>query len=433
MQTTQASAQPALKTAGHHHGLAVLLAALSAVGPFTVDAYLPSFRDIGQQFNATPVVVQQTLTAYMLPFAAMTLWQGAFSDALGRRRVTLAMLGVFLVASLGCMCAWSISALIGFRVLQGLSAGAGMIIGRAIVRDLFDGAEARRLMSRIAAVFAIAPALGPIIGGWLHVWFGWRSVFAFLALFTALLWFACWKALPETLPPDRRHPLHAGSLLRGYWQALGSARFVALVLALTLNFSAVFVYIVSAPAFIFNILQRKETEFYWLFGPITVGMLIGTWIAGRLAGRWSNLRTLTLAYAIMAFAAVGNGILHWLQPAALPWSVLPLALYVLGTAVAMPSLTLMALDLFPHRRGLASSCQGFVQTLGSAVVAAAIAPMVWGTARRLSAGMLTLFAASGAAFAIYVLLQRAVLRSPTNQAATRQSNPSKAVLHPNKT
>ena len=249
-QTTPALSSAAPKTARQHHGLAVLLAALSAVGPFTIDAYLPSFREIGQHFGASPVIVQQTLTAYMLPFAIMTLWQGALSDAFGRRRITLVMIATFLLASLGCMCAWSIHVLIGFRVLQGISAGAGMIIGRAIVRDLFDGAEARRLISRIAAVFAIAPAIGPIIGGWLQVWFGWRSVFAFLAIFAAMLWFACWKALPETLPPDRRHPLHAGSLLRGYWKALSSARFVALVLALTLNFSAVFVYIVSAPAFL---------------------------------------------------------------------------------------------------------------------------------------------------------------------------------------
>ncbi len=400
------AARPVSPAAPRHRGLALLLAALSALGPFSIDAYLPSFRDIGRHFLAPPVVVQQTLTAYMLPFAAMTLWQGALSDAFGRRRITLAMLAVFLLASLGCLCAWSISDLIGFRVLQGLSAGAGMIIGRAIVRDLFDGVEARRLMSRIAVVFAIAPAVGPILGGWLHVWFGWRSVFAFLAIFSGSLWLACWKLLPETLPPERRHPLAAGSLLRGYWQALRSAQFVALVLALTLNFSAVFVYIISAPAFVFNLLHRGETEFYWLFGPIALGMLVGTWIAGKTAGRWGNLRTLAAAYGIMALAVAGNLVFHEFHAAELPWSVVPLAVYVLGNALAMPSLTLLALDLFPHRRGLASSCQGFVQTAGNTVVAAVLAPMLWGAAQRLAVGMLVLFAASGAAFGLYVLLQR---------------------------
>ncbi len=390
----------------------MLLAALAALGPFATDAYLPSFREIGHEFGATPVLVQQTLTAYMVPFAAMTLWQGAISDALGRRRVTLAMLAVFLVASLGCMTSWSIGSLIGFRALQGMSAGAGMIIGRAIVRDLLDGTEARRLMSRIAVMFAIAPALGPIVGGWLHVWFGWRSVFAFLALFTSILWWSCWRALPETLPPARRLPLHAGSLLRGYWQALRSAPFVALVLAITLNFSALFIYIVSAPAFLIGLLHVEETEFYWLFGPITGGMLIGTWLSGRLAGRLSNRRTVALAYGFMMTAALGNLAFHFWQPPSLPWSILPLVVYVLGCSLSMPSLTLLALDLFPERRGLASSCQGFVQSSGNALVTALLAPLLWGTALALSLGMLALFAGGAAAFGLSLLLHKRSL-APT--------------------
>lgn len=305
-------------TAHRHRGLAFLLAAVSAIGPLSTDTYLPSFREIARVFQASPLLIQQTLTAYMLPFAAMTLWQGPLSDAYGRRRITLAMLATFTLASLGCLAAWNIEALMAFRVLQGLSGGAGMIIGRAMVRDLFEGADARRLMSRIAAVFALAPAVGPIIGGWLQVWFGWRSVFAFLALFAAGLWFACSKALPETLPPDRRHPIHAGSLLRGYWQALRSAPFMALILALTLNFSASFIYIVSAPAFVLNLLHRGETEFYWVFGPISVGLLGGTSVAGRLAGRWSNFQALALAYGIMGLAALGNLAFHCLAPASVP-------------------------------------------------------------------------------------------------------------------
>ncbi|MCP5523805.1 MAG: multidrug effflux MFS transporter [Verrucomicrobiales bacterium] len=401
--------------------LAWLLAALSALGPFSIDTYLPSFRDIGRSFNASPLLVQQTLTAYMLPFAAMTLWQGALSDTYGRRRVTLVMLAAFALASLGCFCAWSIGILIGFRVLQGVSAGAGMIIGRAIVRDLFDGVEARRLMSRIVVVFAIAPAVAPIIGGWLQVWFGWRSVFAFLTLFATTLWFACWKALPETLAPDQRHPLRPRPLLQGYWKVLSSGRFLALAFALALSFSAVFVYIVSAPAFLFNILHRSETEFVLLLGPISAGMMAGTWLAGRIAGQWSNPKTLAVAYSIMALTAAGNVVLHWSRPALLPWCLMPLAGYVLGSALAMPSLTLMALDLFPHRRGMASSCQGFVQTVANALIAALVAPAVWDTAHRLSGAALVLFAMSAATLLIYFGLQRLNARSLASVNSNAQS------------
>lgn len=392
--------------AAGHRGLTLLLGALSALGPFTIDAYLPSFRDIGRAFDAAPEQVQQTMTAYLVPFAVMTLWHGALSDAFGRRRVTLWALAVFVVASLGCMAAWTLESLTIFRALQGASVGAGTVIGRAIVRDVFDGAEARRLMSAIALLFAIAPAVGPIIGGWLQVAFGWRSVFVFLALFSALVWLACWKALPETLPAHRRQPLRAGHLLRGYAAVLRSGRFLALVVALTMNFAANFLYIVSAPAFVFHALQRSETEFYWLFGPITAGMMLGNAVAGRLAARWSHRRMLVLGYAVMALAALANVLLHLRHAAELPWSVLPLGVFAFGVTLTMPSLTLMALDLFPERRGLAASCQSFVQTGGNAVVAAVLAPALWATAHHLSLGMAALFATGAGAMLVFGMLRR---------------------------
>lgn len=394
-----------MRKAGHHRGVPFLLAALSALGPFSTDAYLPSFRDIAQHFGASPLLVQQTITAYLLPFGVMTLFHGALSDSFGRRRVTLVMVAIFALASVGCMCAWSIESLIAFRVLQGLSAGGGMIIGRAMVRDLFDGIEAHRLMSQIAVVFAIAPALGPIVGGWLQVAIGWQAVFGFLVIYSSLVWLACWRALPETLPGEKRPPLHPSTLLRGYWSALSSGQFLALSVAVTLSFSAVFVYIVSAPAFIFGILKRQETEFFWLFGPITLGLMVGTTLSGKLAGRLAPAKILALAYGIMAASVVGNLTFSLTHAAALPWSIVPLFFYVLGNAVGMPVLTLMALDVFPNRRGLASSCLGFIQTSGNTAITALVAPAVWNSASSLSASMLGIFLFSGMALGVYSALQ----------------------------
>lgn len=396
----------AAKTARHHRGLALLLSAMAAIGPFSTDTYLPSMQELGRVFSASPAMVQQTLTAYMVPFALMMLWQGAISDALGRRWVTLVMLAVFVVASVGCMVAWDLRALMAFRALQGMSAGAGVVIGRAMVRDLLEGMEARRMMARIALTFAIAPALGPVVGGWLQVWFGWRSVFAFLALFAAgLLWWS-WRALPETLPPEKRQPLNAGYLVRAYWQVLRNGQFLALVGAVTCNFSAVFVYIVSAPVFLLEHLKVSETGFLWLFGPITGGLMIGTWLSARLAGVLSNRRTVALAYACMGVAAAGNVMLHALRAPGLPWSVLPLVLYVVGTSLAMPSLTLMALDRFPDQRGLAASCQGFMQSAGNALVTALVAPLVWGSALSLAWGQAGLLGAGAVTFALAVWLAK---------------------------
>jgi DHA1 family bicyclomycin/chloramphenicol resistance-like MFS transporter len=401
--------------------LALLLAALAALGPFSTDTYLPSLQEIGRQFGVSPVLVQQSLTAYMIPFAIMTLWHGAIADALGRRRPTIALLAGFAAASIGCMCSWDLGSLMAFRALQGMTAGAGMVIGRAIVRDVFDGAEARRMMSQVAIMFAVAPAIGPVIGGWLHVWLGWRSVFAFLALFAIALCWWCLRALPETLPAEKRQSLHPRPLLHGYWQCLRSAPFVALVLAITLNFSATFTYIVSAPAFVIGQLHRNETEFFWLFAPVTAGIFLGANLSGYLAGKLNSRHTVALAYSLMATAALANVVFHFLHAPALPWSVLPLALYGIGTSLSMPCLTLMALDLFPERRGLAASCQAFAQSGGNALVTALLAPLLWGSALSLSLGMLALMACGALAFLAYLILRRHHRHAP---AATGSSSPA---------
>jgi DHA1 family bicyclomycin/chloramphenicol resistance-like MFS transporter len=394
--------------AHQHRGLAAMLAALSAVGPFSIDAYLPSMPEIGRVFHTSPLVVQQTLTVYMATFALMTLWHGAISDALGRRRVTLTVLALFTLASIGCALAWNIESLLVFRALQGMTAGAGMVVGRAIVRDVFEGAEAQRLMSQVTLVFAVAPAVAPVLGGWLHVWFGWRAVFGFLVLFTSAVWLVCWRSLPETLPVEKRQSLQPGFLLASYWRVLTTPTFVALTLAMTLNFAAIFIYIVSAPVFMLQHLKVSETGFLWLFGPATTGMVTGAWLSGRLAGHITRRQTVRWGYGVLVTAALGNVLLNLLVPPGVPWSVLPLYVYFAGSALSMPSLTLMALDLFPEQRGLASSCQSFVQTTGNALTTALVAPLVWATPLTLATGEAVMLACGLGFFLVYLRASRAI-------------------------
>lgn len=365
----------------------MLLAALSSIGPFAIDTYLPSFHAIGTALSATPLEVQQTLSAYLLPFALMTLWHGAIADAYGRRRVILVALTLFALASVGCALAARIELLWLMRALQGVSAGAGIVVSRAIVRDLYDGAEAQRLMSQVAMMFALAPAVAPLIGGWLAASLGWRAVFALLALLTLALALACWRLLPETLAPAHRQSLHPGYLWRAYRQLLGAPPFLAASAALSLNFSGFFLYVLSAPVFLMDHLGLPQTAFLWLFGPGMLGLMLGSWLSGRLAGRLSRRRTVGIGYLIMALAAVTNLGLCLLLPPAVPWSVAPLFVYTLGMALAMPILTLHALDPYPEKRGLAASCQTFLQAAFSAVVAGVIAPLLWGSTVTLALGM----------------------------------------------
>lgn len=357
--------------------LALILAALNAIGPFSVDTYLPSFPDIQRSLGASTLDVQQSLTAYMLPFSIMMLWHGAISDALGRRRVIMMGMALYLLASLLCCFAHRIELLWLGRALQGLSAGSGVIVGRAIVRDLLDGPAAQRLMSHVTMVFAIAPGVAPIIGGALAEHWGWRSIFVLLTLMAAALIALVWRALPETLPPEKRQSMHPVILLRAYTSVLGNARFVLLSLAMSCFFGGFFLYVMSAPVFLMQHLQLAATQFGWLFVPLVTGMVLGSMLSARLAGRASPMATVKLAYAIAGIATAINLALNLWLPDTLATRIPQLGLYTLGMSTAMPTLTLHALDMYPDRRGLAASCQGAIQTLVMAIAAGAIAPLVW--------------------------------------------------------
>lgn len=378
--------------------LVLLLAALSATGPFAIDTYLPAFPAMAADLGATDVQVQQTLPAYLFPFAFMMLWHGALSDALGRRRVILAGLALFAAASVVCAMATSIEMLLLGRALQGVVAGIGMVVGRAIVRDLLEGPEAQRLMATIAILFGIAPAIAPIIGGWILHFFAWQGIFVFLAGFAAVIFLACLAWLPETLPPAQRQSLHPADLWHAYVGVFTHHRFRRLALANAFNFIAVFLYVLSAPVFLIRHLGLSAQSFAVMFVPVVAGMMVGSAISGRLAGHLSPQRTITRGYVVMAVAALANLLLNATLPPGLPWSLLPLPLYTLGMAMAMPSLQLLAIDLFPERRGLASSCLGVIQTGINALGAAILVPILWDAPLHMAAGMAALLALGALAF-----------------------------------
>lgn len=362
----------------------VLVAGLTTVGPFAIDTYLPSFPEMAAELRTSSWAVQQTLSAYLVPFALMNLWHGAISDALGRRRVVLVAMVLFALASAGAAWAPRIEVLCVFRALQGMASGVGLVVGRAIVRDVHEGADAQRVLSWVSVLYLVAPAVAPVLGGWLHTAWGWRSVFGFLSLLGAALAVAVAVGLPETLPPAGRRPLHPGALLRAYLRTLGHRRFLGLALAGALSFSGLFIYIASAPVFLLQHLGVKETQFYFLFGPTTAGLMLGGALSGRLAGRISVGTAVRWGFGLMLAGAVANVGWHAVEPARLPWSVAPLFVYTTGLAFAMPGLTLLGLDLFPDRKGLAASCQAFLLTGGNSLAAGLVAPLVQGTPLRMA-------------------------------------------------
>lgn len=370
--------------------LVATLAGLVMLGPFSVDTYLPSFPAIQREFAVTPLEVQQTLTAYLLAFAMMSLFHGALSDSFGRRPVILACLATYVIGSIGCTFAGSFHQLLIFRAVQGLSAGVGWVVGRAIVRESFSGHDAQRLLSLITMIFGLAPALAPVIGGALQGALGWRAVFAFLTLYGALQLAVCWRALPETLPRENRHPFAPAPLVRTFLRLAGSPRLRVLSLAAALNFCGFFLYIAAAPAVIYRLLGLTEHHFPVLFVPGIAGVMLGAFLSNRLAGRVSREHTVKAGYLVMFGAAAFNVGYHALFPAALPWTVLPYAVYATGMALVAPSVQLMVLDLFPQNSGTASSMQGFTHAVFTAFTAALVAPLLYGSALTLALGALGL-------------------------------------------
>ena len=356
--------------------LAVLLACLGMLGPFSIDTYLPAFTGIASAIGATPVQMQQTLSAYLFGFALMNLFHGALSDSFGRRPVVLWGLAVFTLASIGCALSQQIGALVLFRALQGMSAGAGIVVSRAVIRDMFPPADAQRVMSQVTIYFGAAPAVAPIVGGFLFVHVGWHAIFWFLTGIGVVLWAANLRLLPETLHPSQRQPIDARNLLRGYWQMGSSARFMMLALASGIPFNGMFLYVLSAPVFLGEHLGLGPGQFFWFFLLTIGGIMSGAWLSGRLAGRIKPQHQIRHGFLIMLVVSIVNLVLNLLFTAHVWWALVPLAIYAFGWALMVPVVTLMVLDLMPERRGMASSLQACVGSVANGVVAGVIAPLV---------------------------------------------------------
>ncbi len=356
--------------------LAVLLASLGMLGPFSIDTYIPAFSGIAASLQATPVQMQQTLSAYLFGFAFMSLFHGAISDSVGRRPVVLWGLAAFTLASVGCALAQSIGQLVFFRAVQGLTTGAGIVVSRAVVRDMFAPAQAQRVMSQITIYFGVAPAVAPMMGGLLFEHLGWHAVFWFLSLVGVLLWLLNYRLLPETLHLTQRQPLHINNLMQGYWQLGRDPRFFLLALASGIPFNGMFLYVLAAPTFLGEHLALLPTQFFWFFVLTIAGIMGGAWVSGRMAGRLVPKKQIRYGFLIMLGVALLNLVANLLFQAHVSWAMLPVAAFAFGWALMVPVVTLLVLDLHPDRRGMASSLQAFIGSSANGLVAGVVVPLV---------------------------------------------------------
>ncbi|PYY69614.1 Bcr/CflA family drug resistance efflux transporter [Pseudomonas jessenii] len=395
--------------------MVLLLAALGMIGSLAIDTYLPALPTMAHSFSVSALRMQQTLSVFLFAFALMMLLHGSLSDRFGRRPVILIALLVFSVGCLLASMAESYEILLISRGLQGLAAGAGAVVGRAMIQDMAEGNAAVKAMSQVNMTFALAPAVAPILGGWLLFYAGWRSIFVFLGVFAILLWLACLRWLPESLPKNRRSNGNLKAQSTIFATALRDRRFLLLTLAGGLAFVVFSIYIGAAAPFVIEILHQNETAFGWLFVPLVTGMITGSAIGARLVGRWGRCTLITRGYVMMITASSLGviGFLTW--PASLPWAVIPLIFGTMGFAWVAPGLTVSALAPWSDNRGMASSLLTALQTLIFALFSSVVAPLVAGQAWTLS---LTVLLASLLSLVCWRLAQK----NPDTQIV---SNPSK--------
>lgn len=296
--------QPSLSSRLRHLELLILLGALQAFAPLSIDMYLPAMPMIEKIFHTSTAAVQMTMVTFLLGYALGQPLYGPITDRFGRKPPLYASLLVFIVASAACAVSPSIRLMSIARLVQAVGACGGAVMSRAMVTDLFPARELRRIFSMLVLVLGVSPVVAPLIGSYLLVWFGWNSAFITQALLGALCLIGMHFRLPESLPHESRRPLQLALIKSAYSRLFKDKTFIGASVVCGFSSSGTFAYITSAP-FVFIVLYKVPTEkFGWLFGSVAAGMVIASQINGRMSHRIPLWRVLRTANTVQLFAGI---------------------------------------------------------------------------------------------------------------------------------
>ena len=356
--------------------LILFTALASMIAPFSIDTYLPSFPAIEGYYGVSREFLASSMGAYLGAFALTTLVWGPLADRFGRKYVAMVSLFGFAMASAGVALAPSYDGFMVFRVLQGVLAGGVIIGSRAMIRDVFPPKEAQKTMAIIMMVFAIAPAIAPIIGGYLQTVFDWQSIFWFLALYAVITLMILLLFIQETQSPEHVQSIKPRALMRAYAESLMHPIFIRLVLSQALIFGGMFVYIAGSASLMFDHLKLGPEDFWIQFVPMVGGMILGSMTAHRMTDGYSPIHMSNASFVIVGFAATMAFVSDlFFAPSVM--SIIPfISLYAFGLSFGLPVLATMALDCLPERRGMAASLQSLLQMGTAALVSIMVVPFV---------------------------------------------------------
>lgn len=356
--------------------LTLLLAALAATGPLSTDFYLPSMPDIATQLQASPSEVQFTISLFLFGFAAGQIVYGPFSDRHGRKPVLLMSMGIFLAATVLCVMSTSIEMLIGARVLQAFGGAGGVVLSRAVVRDLYSGRQAAREMSIISSVMALAPVLAPIFGGMVQATFGWRGVFGVLGVLGAAVAFATYVWLPETLKARAAERVSVVSIWQSYRVVFRNRAYRAYLAMCTATYSGLLAWLAGSAFLLQNVYKLTAFEFGFVFALGSAGFLLGSNIGARIVVRLGIDFVIGIGAMLASIGGAAFLASLYIGFASSLAVVLPMTIYLTGLGMVLPQSVAGAMTPFPERAGAASSLFGFIQQTVAALCGALVGLML---------------------------------------------------------
>ncbi len=392
----------------HPQSLAVgaLLTVLVALGQISTSVYIPSMPSLVVALDTTMARVNLTFTVFLAGFALSQVVYGPLSDRLGRRRVLLGALVLYFVASVGCAVSPTIEALIAARFAQAVGACAGPVMAYAIVRDVYAGERAARVLAYIGVAFAISPAIMPIIGGYLQAWFGWRANFVFLSAVAGSVLLAVWWMLGETIAQPDPRATRPGQIARTFVVLLRSREFLGYMLSVAFIFAGLMAYTASAPFLFIDTLGLSPERFGILAVFNVIGFLAGTLAAGRWTLRF-GIAPLVMAGTLMALTGgVAMVVIAWTGHLGVAAIIGPMMLYLAGMGLVMPNAIAGAMAPFPQVAGTASALLGFCQMATAAAATLAVGWMSQRTQLPLGVVVMATAALATAAFTALVWRRR---------------------------
>ncbi len=380
----------------------VLLGLLAAIGPLSIDTYLPSIPAIANEFGVPSALVEQSVSAYFLGLAAGQIVCGPFSDRFGRRPILFGGLGLYLLATLACVLAPTAEVLIAARIVQGLGASATPAAGRAVIRDIWSGNQAAQAMSFVMMVMAFAPLIAPLMGGQIFAYLGWRAIFWLMLGFGALLVALVLLRLPETNGPERRAGVRIAAYFRAYGHVLSNSRAWAYLLTGGLSYATMFAYITGSPSVYITIFGVNPQYFGFFFALNVIGLTLGNWLNSRHVTRLGYRRLLGIGTAVSLLGVLALLVCSLTATGGLTAVVITLFMAVAPVSMTGANAIAGLLNLFPRNAGAASALFG-VSQFGFGAIAGILAGAFYsGTPVAMALAMIIM---AGGAFLAWLWLQ----------------------------